>query len=84
MSWEAANRGVQSAKVRILKNRCPSSRIEGATGLPHQRLLAVVPAAQVVRVPTAVLAINQGWQSGNLSIQREKSMCKLYEKGFHA
>ena len=84
LSWEAANRGVQIAKVRILKNRCRSSRIEAAMGLPRQGAQAVVRAAPAARVPTAVLVINQDWCAGNFSFQREKSICKLYRKGFHA
>ena len=71
MSWEAANRGAQSAKVRILKNRCRFSRIEAVMGLPHQEAQAVVRVAQVVRVPTAVLVINRNCHAGKLSFQRE-------------
>jgi hypothetical protein len=71
LSWEAANRGAQIAKVRILKNRCRFSRIEAVMGLPHQEAQAVVRVAQVVRVPTAVLVINRNCHAGKLSFQRE-------------
>ena len=56
-SWGAANRVVQTAKVRILQSRCLFLRIEVEATLLHPEVPAVAQDVPAVQVQIAVPAI---------------------------
>ena len=56
-SWGAANRVVQTAKVRILQSRCLFLRIEVEAGPPHPEVQAVAQDVPAVQVPIAAPVI---------------------------
>jgi hypothetical protein len=56
-SWGAANRVVQTAKVRTLQSRCLFLRIEVEAVPPHPEVRAVAQDVLAVQVPIAAPAI---------------------------